>query len=179
MTPYKFKTEVCVDDFDSAMKAAKAGANRLEVCSSLIEGGVTPAYSLIKKICSSSTLKVYVMIRPRSGDFLYGDNDFELMKIDIQHAKDAGAYGVVFGVLNKDGTIDVQKNRELIQIASPMEATFHRAFDLTPDPFLAMEEIISLRFQTILTSGQAQSAEDGLEVIRELIKRSEGRIEML
>jgi copper homeostasis protein len=179
MSTINFKTEVCIDAVDMARQAEKAGAGRLELCVSLVEGGITPSFSLIEKVCKSVHIPVHVMVRPRAGDFYYTEDEFELMKTDIKHAHKAKAAGVVFGILNHDGTIDVERCRELKAIASPMHVTFHRAFDLTPDPFLALEEVITLGFHSILTSGQAQTAEDGLELIRELIKRAENRIEIM
>jgi len=171
--------EVCADSYNIALAAHKAGAGRIELCASLVEGGLTPATSLMQKVCSDIKIPVHVMIRPRPGDFLYNTTEFDLMKADIKCAKNAGASGVVFGILNSDGSVDIERCRELINFARPMKVTFHRAFDMTVDPFLAMEEIISLGVDVLLTSGQRQVAEDGLEMIRELVKRAANRISVM
>ena len=171
--------EVCTDGFDLSNDAIHAGASRIELCASLAEGGITPPLSLTEKLCISAGAPVHVMIRPRGGDFLYTDHEFELMRADILHAKKAGASGVVFGILLADGSIDIMRCEVLVQLARPMKCVFHRAFDMTSDPFLALEEIITLGFDTLLTSGQRQTAEDGLEMIRELVKRARERIEVM
>lgn len=179
--PYlnKFITEVCVDSYDMFLQAQKSGAGRAELCAALSEGGLTPPLSLTEKVCRNAKIPVRVMVRPRSGDFLYSSSEFDLMRKDIAHVKSAGAEGVVFGVLNSDGSVDTDRCRELIALAKPMKVTFHRAFDMTVDPFLALEEIITLGVDTLLTSGQRQVAEDGLEMIRELVKRGGQRIEIM
>jgi len=171
--------EVCVDSYDTAIAAAKAGATRIELCAALGEGGLTPPVSLIQKVCHDVTIPVYVMIRPRPGDFLYSHIEFELMKADVAAAIRAGAKGVVFGILNADGSVDISRCRTLMDLAKPLKITFHRAFDMTADPFLALEEIITLGFNNILTSGQRQVAEDGLEMIRELVKRAGQRLTIM
>jgi copper homeostasis protein len=179
--PYRNKIliEVCTDGFDMSNDAIHSGASRIELCSSLIEGGITPPLSLTEKICKSAGAPIHVMIRPRGGDFLYSDSEFELMRTDIIQAKKAGASGVVFGILLPDGSIDIKRCEVLVELALPMKCIFHRAFDMTSDPFLALEEVITLGFDTILTSGQRQTAEDGLEMIRELVKRAGDRIEIM
>ncbi|MDQ3051568.1 MAG: triose-phosphate isomerase [Bacteroidota bacterium] len=177
--PNDLTIEVCVDNFEMALAAERLGASRIELCSSLVEGGITPPLSLMEMVCETLTIPVHVMIRPRAGDFLYGDAEFALMKKDIQHALMAGASGVVFGVLCSDGTIDRERCQELVSLASPMDVTFHRAFDMTVEPFFALEEIIAIGCQSLLTSGQLQTAEDGLELIRELVKRAGDRIEIV
>lgn len=171
--------EVCADGFELSNDAIHAGASRIELCSSLVEGGITPPLSLTEKLCKSAGAPIHVMIRPRGGDFLYTDAEFELMRADILHANKAGASGVVFGMILPDGSIDIKRCEVLVNLAKPMKTIFHRAFDMTSDPFLAMEEIITLGFDTILTSGQRQTAEDGLEMIRELVKRAGDRIEIM
>jgi copper homeostasis protein len=171
--------EICTDDLATALAAQKAGASRLELCASLVEGGITPSFSLMQQVCKAVTIPVHVMIRPRGGDFLYSDEDFELMKADISHARKAGAAGVVFGILRNDGSIDRERCQELFELASPMKVTFHRAFDMSSDPFVALEEIIEIGCNILLTSGHRQTAEDGLELIRELVKRAGNRIEVM
>ncbi len=171
--------EICSDRLNTALAASAMGATRIELCSALGEGGLTPPVSLMEAVCKQSQVPVYVMIRPRSGDFLYDEQDFELMKLDIRHAKKAGATGVVFGILTEDGSVDKERCRVLMDHAAPLSVTFHRAFDMTLDPFLSLEEIITLGVHTLLTSGHRQTAEDGLELIRELVKRAAGRITIL
>jgi copper homeostasis protein len=171
--------EICVDSVDSAVRAQNAGANRIELCSSLLEGGLTPPLSLVQMVCQSVKIPVHVMIRPRGGDFLYSDAEFQQMKMDIHHFLNTKVKGLVFGILCSDGAIDNDRCRELISISEPLQVTFHRAFDMTSDPFLALEEIIALGANTILTSGHRQIAEDGFELIQELVKRSGGRISIM
>jgi copper homeostasis protein len=174
----KYTIEVCVSQLDHAAKARSFGANRVELCAALPEGGTTPPVSLMEKACDLN-IPVHVMIRPRAGDFLYSAEEFEMMKTDIRFAKRAGATGVVIGILNTDGSIDTHRCRMLAEYAAPMHVTFHRAFDLASDPFRALEEVISIGAQTLLTSGQRQTAEDGLEMIRELVKRAGNRIQVM
>jgi copper homeostasis protein len=171
--------EICADRLNTALAAEQMGAGRLELCAALTEGGLTPPQSLIEAVCSQLHIPVNVMIRPRSGDFLYDDAEFRLMEQDIRNAKKAGASGVVFGLLLPDGSVDKDRCRMLMVLAAPLKVTFHRAFDMTSDPFLSLEEIISLGADTLLTSGHRQTAEDGLELIRELVKRASGRITIM
>jgi copper homeostasis protein len=177
--PNDVTIEICVDSVETAIAASDAHASRVELCVSLVEGGITPPISLIEKICSTLTIPVHVMIRPRAGDFFYSSQEFSLMKADVKNALNAGASGVVFGILSDDGTIDRERCKELVSLASPMDITFHRAFDMTADPFIALEEIIAIGCQSLLTSGHRQTAEDGLELIRELVKRAGDRIEII
>lgn len=177
--PNELIIEICTDSLETSVAAEKSGASRIELCASLIEGGITPSFSLMKSVCNRITIPVYVMVRPRSGDFLYSQSEFDLMKADILHAREAGAAGIVVGVLRADGTIDRERCQELVQLAKPMEVTFHRAFDMTLEPFFALEEIIAIGCTTLLTSGHSQTAEDGLELIRELVKRTGGRINIM
>ena len=178
-SPGKPVLEVCSSGLDAIIAAQYPGVSRLELCSSLETGGLTPALSLMESVCGTVSIPVHVMIRPRSGDFLYSDAEFSLMKTDIRHARKAGAAGVVFGILKSDGTIDRERCLELKALADPMKITFHRAFDMTVEPFFALEEIIAIGCETLLTSGQHQTAEDGLELIRELVKRAAGRIQIM
>lgn len=175
-SPNNFTVEVCVDQTESAIAAAENGASRIELCAAISEGGITPPMSLLQQVIASTTLPVHVMVRPRGGDFLYSSKEYDRMKHDIVHAAGAGAAGVVFGILRNDGSVDMNRCSELIQLARPMHVTFHRAFDMTVDPFHALEDIISLGADTILTSGHRSTVSDGLEVIRELVKRAGNRI---
>jgi copper homeostasis protein len=171
--------EACLDSYQSAVNASKAGCDRIELCGNLIEGGTTPSAGLIistrKNIPSS--IPIHVMIRPRGGDFLYSNDEFEIMKEDIKFCKTAKVEGIVFGILLSNGKVDVSRCKELVEIAKPMNITFHRAFDMTIDPFEALEDIISIgNIQRILTSGQESSALEGIDLIRDLIKKAQGRI---
>lgn len=168
--------EICAGSINSAIAAQEGGTDRIELCSNLAEGGITPAPSTIVIARKYLHVPLFVLIRPRPGDFLYNDLEFEQMKEDILFCKEHRAEGVVFGILKPDGNIDVTRNAELIRLAHPMQVTFHRAFDMTRDPFQAMEDIISLGIKRILTSGQAVTALDGAEHISELIRRAAGRI---
>jgi len=175
----KIKLEICVDSFASAVAAEKGGADRIELCSALSEGGLTPSAGLISKIVDMLKIDVFVLIRPRRGDFYYSAPEIAVMKQDIELVKELGAKGVVIGVLKKDGNINEESMQELIALARPMSITFHRAFDLTPDPFKALEELLDLRVDRLLTSGQQQGAEDGLELISQLVKRAGDKLRIM
>ncbi len=177
--PNKTIVEVAVDSYEMAVAAEEAGADRIELCVALSEGGISPPLSLVQKVCEAITIPVHVMVRPRGGDFLYSEVEFEMMKKSIHHYSKAGAKGLVFGILKEDGTIDKVRCKELMDLSFTKKIVFHRAFDMTADPFLAMEEIIALGVHTILTSGQRQTAEDGLELLKELVKRSVNRINIM
>jgi copper homeostasis protein len=170
--------EVCVDSVCNALTAQSAGAHRIEFCANLLEGGTTPSPAQIEIACTQLQIKLYVMIRPRGGDFLYNEMEFEIMKSDIHFCGKTGCDGVVIGILNPDGTVDKVRNAELIQIAHQykMGVTFHRAFDRCVDLFDAMETIIELGCERILTSGGYDSAIEGAEVIRRLIEKADDRI---
>lgn len=164
--------EICVDSAHAAIAAEKGGAERVELCDNLAEGGTTPSAGMIALTRQHITIGLHVLIRPRRGDFLYSDLEFEVMKHDIEVAKSLGADGVVLGILKADGTIDTDRTRELIALAHPLSVTFHRAFDLTPDPFQALHDLLQLGVQRLLTSGQQASAYEGAPLIRELVKQA-------
>ncbi|CAL8104399.1 unnamed protein product [Orchesella dallaii] len=169
--------EVCVDNIMSIREAVKGGANRIELCSSLAEGGLTPTCGFLQLVKESfKDIPVFVMIRPRGGDFLYDEDEIEIMTRDISYYKQNGADGFVFGVLTKDSKIDVANCKLLLQTAYPLPCTFHRAFDLVSDPYTALETIINIGFKRILTSGQQASAHQGLPTIIRLIDAAKGRI---
>lgn len=170
------KIEVCAASIESALAAEKGGANRIELCAALSEGGLTPSPGIIKYACENLSIPVFVLIRPRTGDFYYSNAEFETMLDDIQASKDYGAEGVVCGMLNRDGTIDYLRMKMLVEVAKPMEVSFHRAFDMTRDPFIALEEVIKLGCTRILTSGQANSATQGAELLARLVKKAGDRI---
>ena len=168
--------EICVDSVEGATAARDAGAARVELCASLIEGGITPSRGMIRQARAISGIKLHVIIRPRGGDFLFSPEEFAVMAADIETARAEGADGVVIGQLTADGLIDVPRTRELMSIARPMAVTFHRAFDMTPDPFAALETLITLGVERVLTSGQEASVLEGLQLITELVKRAGDRI---
>jgi len=168
--------EICVDSVEGATAARDAGAARVELCASLIEGGITPSRGMIRQARAISGIKLHVIIRPRGGDFLFSPEEFAVMAADIETARAEGADGVVIGQLTADGLIDVPRTRELMSIARPMAVTFHRAFDMTPDPFAALETLITLGVERVLTSGQEASVLGGLPLITELVKRAGDRI---
>ena len=172
--------EVCVDSLESAINACKGGASRLELCSNLPGGGTTPSIGLMKLITKAITdIPVFVMIRPRSGDFCYTDTEFAVMKEDLISLKQEKANGFVFGVLTPDGTIDKDRCSVLVSLARPLPVTFHRAFDMVKEPFVALETLILLGFERVLTSGLANNAIDGILIIRQLIELSRDRIIIL
>ena len=172
----KFKLEVIGFTIESCLIAQAAGAHRIELCDNPSEGGTTPSYGFIKTARENLSIELYPIIRPRGGDFLYSEIEFEVMKADIQICKNLGCDGVVIGMLNSDGTVDKQRCKELVDIAQPMGVSFHRAFDRTKDPFKALEDIISIGCERILTSGQKSVATDGAALLNELVKQANGRI---
>jgi len=171
--------EFCVTEYDGALLAAEHGAKRIELCSDLSIGGVTPSHGLIDSC--ADVIETHVLVRPRGGDFCHDQAELEIMFNDIIQAHHAGATGVVFGVLLEDGKIDIPANSYLIDFAKQRKlvATFHRAFDQVKDPKLALEEVIKMGFQRILTSGTATSALEGKEILKDLVKQAAGRIEIM
>jgi copper homeostasis protein len=168
--------EICVDSVAGVRAANAAGAARVELCASLIEGGITPSRGMIRAARRIDGIKLHVIIRARGGDFLFSDDEFAVMAADIETAKAEGADGVVIGQLTADGLIDVAHTRMLMGLARPMAVTFHRAFDMTPDPFAALETLVELGIDRVLTSGQEASVLEGLPLITELVKRAGDRI---
>ena len=171
--------EVCANSVESAIAAQAGGADRVELCAAIPEGGTTPSAGAIRAARKYLNLRLYVIIRPRGGDFCYSDLEFEIMKNDLLMAKEWGADGVVFGVLKSDGQVNIERSRELVECARPLSATFHRAFDMTPDPHEALEQIIRLGADRILTSGQKNQAIEGVDLIAELVKQAGDRIGIL
>lgn len=168
--------EICVDSV-AGVRAAKAqGAHRVELCANLLEGGTTPSRGMIREARKIAGVGLNVIIRPRGGDFLYDDDEYAIMQADIDTAKAEGADGVVIGLLTAEGAVDVARTRELIARARPLSVTFHRAFDMTRDPFAALETLIDLGIDRILTSGQEPSVLEGLPLINELIRNASERI---
>lgn len=171
--------EVCVGSCYSALAAQMGGASRIELCDNLYEGGTTPSSGMIQVVLNELSLPVNVIIRPRGGDFLYTDLEFEVMKKDIELCKKLGVNGVVIGILTENGRIDQHRTRELIDCARPLEITFHRAFDMTPDPFEALDLLMDLGIDRVLSSGQKNSAPEGAPLIRKLIERAGSEIIIL
>jgi len=168
--------EICAGSLTSAFNARAGGAHRIELCDNLNEGGTTPSAGIIKQAVQRLNIPVFVLIRPRGGDFLYSNEEFSAMKEDVVFCKEHGAKGVVLGILNTDGSVDMHRMRELVALARPMEVTFHRAFDMVENPFKALEDIISLGIERILTSGQAENAILGAGLIQQLNNRANNRI---
>lgn len=170
------KLEVIGFNIESCIAAQEGGAHRIELCNSPGEGGTTPSYAFIKSAREKLRIPLYVMIRPRGGDFLYTDAEFEIMKEDILVCKQLLCDGIVTGILTTDGKVDIKRNRELIELAYPMQATFHRAFDRVSNSVEALEEVIELGFERILTSGLRPHGEEGIEMLSQLVKQADDRI---
>jgi copper homeostasis protein len=168
--------EIAVFNYSSAVLAEKAGADRLELCENAGEGGTTPSYGTLRQVKENINIPVFPIVRPRGGDFLYNKDELEIIKHDINLCKQLGFEGVVFGMLLTDGTIDKDNCKRLVDLAYPMEVTFHRAFDRTVDPFKAMDDLIECGCSRILTSGQVPNVADGLDLIGKLIKAADDRI---
>jgi copper homeostasis protein len=168
--------EIAANSIASALAAQEGGAGRVELCTALELGGLTPSYAQIALAREKLTIPLYVLIRPRAGDFLYSDLEVETMLRDIEACAEAGCDGVVLGVLDADGHVDMPRCRSLIAAAGSMGMTFHRAFDVTRDPLAALEDLIALGYERLLTSGGQASAILGAELIRQLVKLADGRI---
>jgi len=171
--------EVCIDSIESAINAEAGGADRVELCDNLAEGGTTPSAGLIRAVSAQIGIGLQVMIRPRGGDFLYSSAEIEAMKYDIQVAKDLKADGVVFGCLTREGDVDLERMAELMAVARPMKVTFHRAFDMVQDPMRALDMLISLGVDRVLTSGLQPTAPEGADVIAKLVSHARSRIIIL
>jgi copper homeostasis protein len=171
--------EIVVYNIESAMKAQEGGADRIELCENPGEGGTTPSYGTIELVRQNLSIDVFVMIRPRGGDFYYSNYEFHAMKRDISQCQKLSVDGFVFGILNPDGTIDKKRCKELIDKCRPLKVTCHRAFDMVRDPFEALEDCIEVGFDRILTAGQQAQAVRGADLIGELIKKANGRIAIM
>lgn len=172
----KVQLEIAVFSVEAALSAIAAGADRIEFCENPGEGGTTPSYGSLVTLKKLTTKPVFPIIRPRGGDFLYTDAEYECIKADVLIAKELGYPGVVIGLLNADGSIDTIRTNELVQLAAPMEVTFHRAFDRCNDPFIGLEAIIETGCKRILTSGQVPNAANALSLIKQLVDKANGRI---
>lgn len=171
--------EACVDRVESAMIATENGADRLELCSNLIIGGTSPTMAMFKEVRKVCNTDIRVLIRPRFGDFLYTNYEFNIIKEEVRQFKEEGADGVVIGILKPDGSLDEERMSELIAEAGDLKITLHRAFDVCVNPYLTLESCVRLGIDTILTSGQEESAVKGLSLLKELNKKAGNRIHLM
>jgi len=176
MNEKKYIIEIATSDFLTTKSAVEGGADRIELCANLAEGGVTPSYGHIRKCRETFAIPIYPIIRPRGGDFLFNGEEFETMTYDARLCKQLGCDGVVVGLLNSNGSIDIKRTSLLIESVYPLGVTFHRAFDRCRDPFEALEQLIEIGCERILTSGQKPNANDGTELIAQLNSKANGRI---
>ena len=168
--------EVCAESYEYALKAEKAGADRIELCKDLHLDGLTPDYETAKRTIDLLNIPVFILIRPRAGDFIYSNEEFELMKRDIVKFKEMGCKGIVSGVLNDDNSIDIERTKDLIELSRPLEFTFHRAFDVVNNPLIEIENLIEMGVDRVLTSGQKKKAIDGLVLLKQLNNISNNRL---
>jgi len=175
----KILLEICCGSIDDALHAQAGGADRIELCSALFLGGLTPSLGTLKYAREQLTIPIMVMVRPRGGGFCYTDAEFATMERDADMAIDQGADGIVFGILTPQGSIDFKRTQRLCDIAGNKQTVFHRAFDVTPDPFAALDRLVDLGITRILTSGQQDTVPEGADLIRRLIDYSGERIEIL
>jgi copper homeostasis protein len=171
--------EVCAFSLESCIAAELGGAKRIELCASLYEGGTTPSAGLIQLAKQRTSIEIHAMIRPRGGDFCYSEDEISVMQQDIRMAKSFGCEGVVLGILQKDGRVNITQTKAMVDLAKPMQVTFHRAIDMTTDYSEALENIIETGCNRILTSGQKNTALEGIEAIGSLVKQANGRIEIM
>lgn len=175
----KYTLEVCVDSAESAEAAARGGADRVELCANLVIGGTTPPEALFEKIRSLTDIRVNVLIRPRYGDFLYTEYEFDMISRSVARFREMGANGVVIGCLLPDGSLDMERMKRLVELAGPMDVTLHRAFDMCRDAYEALDQAAALGIRTILTSGQKENSWAGRELIAGLVKESGGRVDIM
>jgi copper homeostasis protein len=171
--------EICVDSVESAIASQVGGAQRIELCSDLNEGGITPSDGLIQAVRKHVGIDVFVMVRPRGGDSFYTSYEYDVMKADVIRMKELGVDGIVVGMLDQDSRVDVQRTRELVQLADPLQVTFHRAFDMSADLDESLERVIETGAHRILTSGAMQTISQGAERVTHLINAANGRIRIL
>ena len=173
------KLEICANSYQSALNAQNAGADRIELCSELSVGGITPSFAVLKKVAKKITIPVNVLIRPRSGNFCYSDSEFEIMTENIKLCKKLGLNGIVSGVLNLDNSIDSKRTKKLIELAKPLSFTFHRAFDCVNNPKESLQILIKLGVNRILTSGLQEKAIDGIDLLQELQEIAQNKLTIL
>ena len=171
--------EICANSFESAMAAQNGGADRIELCTQLAVGGLTPSHHLIKKVMSELSIPVHVLIRPRKGNFCYSKEELNIMKNDIEFCKNIARSGVVSGVLQSDLTIDLIATKQLIEAANGIDFTFHRAFDCVKDPLVSLENLIDLKIKRVLSSGLKSSAREGISLLSEMNKIANKQIEIM
>jgi copper homeostasis protein len=176
---YNPTIEICAYSLESCLAAQEGGAHRIELCSSMYEGGTTPSVGFMQVALKAVSLEIHAMIRPRGGDFCYSPDELAIMETDIKMAKQVGCSGIVLGILTPEGKVNVAQTAKMVAIAQPMPVTFHRAIDMTPDYSKALEQIIEAGCRRILTSGQANRAIDGLSAIKQLVQQANGRIEVM
>lgn len=179
MAASRVLVEVCVDGVDSALAAEAGGADRIELCDNLLEGGTTPSAGMIATCCARLSIPVFVMIRPRGGAFSCSEAELEVMRRDVEEARRLGAAGVVIGLLTADGEVDVARTRELVELARPLPVTFHRAFDSCRDPGRALDDLLATGVERVLSSGFAPTAEQGIPVLRGMVERAAGRLRVM
>lgn len=172
----KYLIEIATTDYAGTEAAINGGADRIELCTALSEGGLTPSFGLIKQCTEKFTIPIFPIIRPRSGDFLYSDDEYRIIKNEVALCKELGCNGIVIGFLKKDGRVDKKITAKIVEKAYPMEVSFHRAFDRCADPYQGLEDIIDAGCQRILTSGQQLTAVEGAELIKNLIVAADNRI---
>ena len=175
----KDKLEIACFNFNSAIIAQQNGADRVELCANMKEGGITPDIEITRIAREKLTIDLNVMIRPRGGDFVYSDDEFEQMKAEILQFKKLKVDGFVVGILNADGTVNEEQNKELVALAFPIPCTFHRAFDVVKNIYQSLETVIECGFKTILTSGQGKNVVEGIDVLSELVKKANNRITIM
>ena len=171
--------EICVEGIDGLLAAQAAGADRVELCASLVEGGITPSLGTVRAALERATIPFHVIVRPRGGDFLYGEAEYRSMLADVSALRDLGVAGVVVGCLNADGSIDEERMGELVRAAGPLNVTCHRAFDMTRDPTEALEALVRCKVGRVLTSGQRDTALEGADLLAELVRQAGNRIIIL
>ncbi|WMW77548.1 copper homeostasis protein CutC [Flavobacterium sp. 20NA77.7] len=171
--------EIACFNLESALLAQKAGADRVELCANISDDGTTPSTEIIQQARKNLTIDLYIMIRPRGGNFVYSKAELEHMKLEIETIKKLGINGFVFGILNKDKTINIEQNKALVELAKPFPCTFHRAFDAVAKYEQALEDVITCGFSTLLTSGTFSNVMEGKEVLKKLVKQAKNRIEIM
>jgi copper homeostasis protein len=176
MEQVKYSIEIATSDFETTKSAVEGGADRIELCANLAEGGTTPSYGTIIQCREAFSVQLFPIIRPRGGDFLYTEEEYSIMLKEVKLCRQLGCDGVVIGLLNRDGSIDKKRTAALVEAAYPLGVTFHRAFDRCSNPFEALEQLVEIGCERILTSGQQPAAPGGIDLIKELNQRGADRI---